>query len=374
MIDATWQTGVAAGAPSLRREFRSRARRHRVPVKAMLELTARCNLDCVHCYVADHSRPELPLERWVGLVSELADAGCFSVTLTGGEVGVRSGWLDVARAVKRRRMVLSILTSGTAFAGEDLRQLVELRPANVSVSVYGARAETHDAVTRVPGSFDKSVATLRSLVAAGIRCRVTSVLMKQTIAEFRGIAALAEELGCTFMFDPTVAPCDDGSCDVTALRVDAPQLHEFYLSEVMASRSREGRIARAGQEPPLKTIGNCDAGFTVLFVDAAGDVFPCMGFPPAFGDIRTASLASVWGGPMAEKHRAAMDAPLEHCSSCTLLRYCSSRCPRLAAVEDGDMSGPSRRACELAEMTADLRRRLHSVESDSHCYLEVTAK
>ncbi len=324
----------------------------------MLELTARCNLHCVHCYVADKQRPELPLERWFHLVDELADAGCFTVSLTGGEVGLFDGWLEVAAAVKRRRMILAVLTSGTHFSLSDIDRLIELRPVVVSVSIYGATAETHDAVTRVRGSFEGSLSTLRTLTAAGVPCRVTCVLMKQTIDHYQGIAALAEDLGCTFMFDPTVSPCDDGSCEVVNLRVDAQRLQEFYESELIGPRSKQGKIARAAEPPDERIAGNCDAGFTTLFVNASGEVFPCMGFTPAFGTLVGASLESVWNGTIAQRHRAAMEKPLHDCIDCSLLAYCKTRCPRLAMVEQGDLSGISTRACEMASMAVEMRRQL----------------
>ena len=354
------KTSEGRGAPSLRREFRARAHRSCVPVKAMLEVTRHCNLRCVHCYVADRDRGELPLSRWLELVDELADEGCFSVSLTGGEVGLREGWLDVAAAVKRRRMILGVLTSGTAFTSAELQRLIELRPAQVAVSLYGATAERHDAVTRVRGSFEKSVATLNALTAAGISCRVGSVLMTQTIDSFVDIARLArDDLGCSFMFDPTVAPCDDGSCDVTGYRVEADRLREFYLNELIVSRSREGKVAAQAAEPSRDAMGNCGAGFTTLFVEAGGDVYPCMGFPPSLGSVASAPLREVWRSEAAREHRTAMERPLNSCATCSLSAYCTTRCPRLALVEDGDMSGPSKRACELARLTVEMREQLH---------------
>lgn len=342
----------------MRGEFRARARRSCLPIKAMLELTRRCDLHCVHCYVADRDGPELAVSRWVEVVGELASEGCFSVSLTGGEVGLRDGWLDIAAEVKRQRMVLGILTSGTAFSRADLERLIELRPAQVAVSLYGATAATHDAVTRVRGSFEKSLATLRTLRAAGISCRVGSVLMAQTIDHFLKIARVARDLDCAFMFDPTVAPCDDGSCEVTRFRVEADGLRDFYLNELIVSRSREGKVAAQAAEPPENVMGNCDAGITMMFVDAGGDVFPCMGFPPRLGSVLDTSVREVWHGRAARDHRAAMQQPLTHCTACVLSRYCTSRCPRLALVEDGDLSGPSKRACELARLTVEMREQL----------------
>lgn len=346
------------GPLSVRERFRARARGALVPVKAQLELTTRCNLRCVHCYVSDHRRPELPLGRVLRLVDELADAGCVVVGLTGGELALREGWLDVAARVRRRGMLLSVLTSGTAFTASDLRQLIALGPTKVSVSLYGSTAARHEAVTRVRDSFDASLSTVRTLTTAGIRCRISSVLMRQTIDDFQAIAALAERLGCEFAFDPTVAPCDDGTCDVTDLRVEPQRLMEFYLSEIIAPRSRPGQLATASQAPNRLAPANCDAGFSSVFVDAQGNVYPCMGFPPAFGSLVGVSFRETWMGPVAAAHRKAMERPLHGCDGCGIVAYCQTRCPRLAAVEDGDLSGPSSWACEITRITVEMHEQL----------------
>jgi radical SAM protein with 4Fe4S-binding SPASM domain len=225
------------------------------------------------------------------------------------------------------------------------------------VSLYGSTAAAHETVTKVAGSFERSLATLRTLRAAGVPCRVGSVLMPQTIGDFRGIAALASSLECGFMFDPTVAPCDDGSTDVLDLRIDAHRLTEFYLDEVIRPRSLEGRLAEAPQPPAERPAANCESGLTMASIDAYGDVYPCMGFPPAFGNLDESSFSTIWHGPVAEAHREAMVRPLHDCPDCELLPFCMTRCARLAAVEDGDSSGPSLRACEMARLTVELRKK-----------------
>ena len=145
------------------------------------ELTKRCNLGCYHCYVVKRE-DELPTSRWLELVDEVADAGCLSVTLTGGEVCLREDWLTIARAVRRARMVVSIFTNGTLLDEDALDALAQLTPAIVSLSLYGSDADTHDAVTMVRGSFERTMRSLRGLRDRGVRCRVSTVLMKETFS------------------------------------------------------------------------------------------------------------------------------------------------------------------------------------------------
>jgi radical SAM protein with 4Fe4S-binding SPASM domain len=339
-----------------------------VPLKAVIEVTRRCNLRCYHCYVEDAGR-ELPTDRLVGLLQELAEQGCLMVTLTGGEVALRDDFLELAAAVKRQRMQLSVLTNGTAFTQSDLESLARLKPARVAVSVYGVTPEAHERVTGVPGSFEQAMTAVRALRSLGVQCCLHGTLLKESCEEFAKVADLAEELGCDWRFDPTVVPTQSGGGQVVEHRVSVEQLQEFFFHPKTAGRTKEYAASRDGTTIRRRAT-NCGAGSTSVFVSSDGDVYACMGFAPAFGNIAHRSFSDVWCGAEAEAHRQRMREPLVTCDACELLRYCTIRCPRLAAVEDGDLSGPSARACELAGMVRDWRESLQSAALDDTTVLQ----
>lgn len=333
--------------------LRARARKLTIPLHVSFELTRRCNLACRHCYLASGDG-ELPAGRWLELVDELADLGCMAITLTGGELALYDGWHEVAVAIKARRLTLSLLTNATLFGRDGLDAIADLHPLSVSASLYGSERGLHDAITRVPGSFERTVAALSGLRARGVRCRVGVVLMRENVDDAAAIVALTRELGCEFTFDPTVAPRADGDRDVLAHRASGSSLRLFFANDAIR---RELRPTLAPADPPSDTHptrGNCGAGTTSAFVDARGDVYACMGFPPPFGNVVAAGFAGVWRGAAAAEHRRAMSAPLTACSACDLLASCAVRCPRLALVEDGDLAGVSSRACELAGVLAEM--------------------
>ena len=207
----------------------------------LLEITKRCNLRCYHCYVAGPTGDELGTERILALLDEFAGEGCISVTLTGGEVGLRDDFLTIARGVKQHRMTLNVLTNGTAFRDEDLDELAALKPASVSVSIYGSTPAGHEKVTGVAGSFARSLATVRRLRERGVRCNIRSVLMRENFDDFTNIASLAGDMGCDYRFDPTVAPRADGDGDVLEHRVSGKELRDFYL-HTLFEQSIQGRL------------------------------------------------------------------------------------------------------------------------------------
>lgn len=276
-----------------------------------------------------------------------------AVTLTGGEVSLREDWLELAAGVRQRRMTLTVLTNGTLLTRQDIERLAALRIARVTVSVYGADAATHDAVTGVDGSFQRTIEAVRLLRHRGVACKMSTVLVPENVGQCSHIIALADSLGCTYMFDPSVAPAEDGSDAVLRYRVPARDVLGFYRES--AVRKREIELEEATRKPKRTRAANCLAGVTAAFIEASGDVLPCMGFTPSFGNVEKGSFAEIWRSEKAEEHRRAMAKPLPECDVCDLLQYCVHRCSRVAAVEDGDVSGPSKRACELAQAVKEAR-------------------
>ena len=355
----------SAAGPSLRDRLRNAAAAHSIPLKVEIELTKRCNLRCVHCYAATSvEQQEVETCRWLQVVDELAELGCLGIVLTGGEIALRDDFLEVARRARERRMDLSVLTNGTLLSDEQLDELARLK-AGVGVSIYGATAATHDLVTGVPGSFEGAVRTLERLRSRGVRRVMHTVLMNENIDEFSDMVQLAETLDCRYLFDPNVVPRADGSDDVLVHRVGVDRLREFYAHSALFNKTREGRIAREPGEPERRVPGPCAAGITAAFIEANGDVLPCMGFPPAFGNIITGTFREAWTSQIAQEHRRLMNKPPAVCGQCALLGYCTARCPRLAYLETHDMTRPNSRACELARMVRELKSELSGSETVS---------
>jgi radical SAM protein with 4Fe4S-binding SPASM domain len=331
-----------------------------VPLAVHLELTQRCNLRCCHCYVdcgdyADET-PEVSIERWVELVGELRDAGCMTVVLTGGEVGLRAGWLTVAKAVRDNGLMLAVLTNGTAMTTGELHELVRLRPVRVAVSLYGPTAEVHEAVTRTPGSFERTVATMTFLREQGIRVRASVVLMQENFSGYQSTRELAWSLDCEPVLDFTIAPRANGDTDVLTHRLTRVQLEEL-LRDVVAPLLESWEPERGDDVPArLRKVGSCGAGATGGFVAANGDLFPCVGFLPSFGNVGLRPFVDVWTSPAARAHRLAMARTLDACTGCQAMSTCITACPRRSLAENGDMSAAAEWTCLVARVLRDLQK------------------
>ena len=114
--------------------------KRRVPLQGILETTYRCNLNCVHCYVnlpaadpAARAR-ELPLERLLRLVDEMADAGVLQVLLTGGEVLVRPDFEPLYRHCLKKGLLVTVFTNGTEVTERIAELFAAHRPHAIEIT------------------------------------------------------------------------------------------------------------------------------------------------------------------------------------------------------------------------------------------------
>ena len=193
---------------------------HHVLDSLVLELTYRCNERCVHCYCpSQRDRTELSTGALCDVVEELESLGGCSLQMTGGELFMRSDTKALLRFLRGREMVLSIISNLTLLDDETRELLEELAPRSVGCSIYSVDAALHDAVTTIPGSFNRSVRSIRRLRAAGIPVVLKTPLMKDTVSGWADIEAFAEGLGCSCQFDLNITARNDGGSQPLDLRV-----------------------------------------------------------------------------------------------------------------------------------------------------------
>ncbi len=319
-----------------------------IPLSVHLDVTWRCNLNCLHCYLTEREGHELTGEPISGLLEELASCGTLFLVLSGGEVFLRRDFLEIVERARELAFSVRIKTNGTLVDEKAARKLAGLHVAGVEVSLYSHRPEVHDAVTGAAGSFVRTVEAVQRLVAHGVKARIVQILMRPAGDEYRQVRELAAKLGAEYSLDPTVTPRLNGERGVTGLNVPHALWRQVFEDPELRGGAPEHCPASPESEsaPELDSLP-CSAGHTSCYVSPTGDVYPCVQFPLLLGNVNERPFREIWqDSPAARRLRAIRTADLPVCRSCELLSACS-RCPGLAYME-GDLLGPSRLNCEQA--------------------------
>ncbi|HYB90316.1 MAG TPA: radical SAM protein [Candidatus Binataceae bacterium] len=330
---------------SLVEEMNAKAIALGVPIAAHLDLTYRCNERCVHCYLDHDDRGEMNHGEIRRLLEQMADAGVFMLALSGGEPLLREDFFPIVRRARQLQFNVKVKTNATLIEKREAAALCELGVANVQVSVYSHRAEVHDAITRVPGSFRRTIDAIRRLAAQGLKVTIADVLMRQNRLDYPGVQALARELGASFAIDPTITPHLNGDRSLLELNIARADLQAVMRDETIGGVAPQScpPPSRAGAAEAVEVP--CSAGHSFCYVSPTGDVYPCVQFPLLSGNVRSQSFLDIWrNSPELKEVRSIRERDLRVCSRCVHASGCS-RCPGLAFME-GDMRGPSSADCE----------------------------
>ncbi len=329
------------------REMGARALRLGIPLGVQLDLTYRCNERCVHCYLDHDDRGEMTLAEIKDLLTQMADAGVFFLTISGGEIFLRRDLFDILEHARRLLFSVKIKTNAILIKEAQARRLGALNVEGVQISIYSHRPEVHDAITLVAGSLERSLTAARLLRAEGVKVSFANVLMKQNMADYAAVKALAEVVGAHFTVDPTVTPMMDGDRSILALNIDQEALREVVRDPTLVDDVDEYCAPPSGplsEEDAYNRIP-CSAGHNSCYVSPYGDVYPCVQFPLPSGNVRQAKFIDIWRhSPQLAEVRTITLGDLEGCSSCANQKSCS-RCPGLAYLE-GNLRGPSTQDCE----------------------------
>ena len=332
---------------SLMQEMGGRALKLGIPLGVQLDLTYRCNERCVHCYLDHDDHGEMTTAEIKDVLDQLADAGAFFLVLSGGEIFLRKDLFEIVAYARRLRFSVKLKTNAVMINKAGAERIAALDVESVQVSVYSHKADVHDAITKLPGSFKRTIEGARLLKAAGVRVGFTNVLMKHNAADYADVQALAESLGIGYSADATVTPMMDGDRSILDLNVDAETLESIVHDSRLVGRTEEFCAPPAGpleEKSALETLP-CSAGHTACYVSPYGDVYPCVQFPLPSGNVRKTRFLDIWKHSTQLKEvRSITVSDLQGCSTCVHGSSCS-RCPGLAYME-GNVRGPSIQDCE----------------------------
>jgi radical SAM protein with 4Fe4S-binding SPASM domain len=330
---------------SLMEELNRKAFALVVPLSVQLDLTWRCNERCVHCYLDHEDQGELTTAEIKDVLRQLAKAGVFFLSISGGEPLLRPDCFEILEYARSLRFNVKLKTNAILIGPRQAEKLRQLNIEQIQISIYSHRDEVHDAITKLPGSLQRSLNAIRLLRAQELKVSISNVLMKQNFGDAANVYRLAEELGVGFNIDPTITPKLNGDRSILNLGISRQELQECFHTPEFVGSVEEFCV------PPPPVDGSvldgypCSAGHTACYISPQGHVFPCVQFPVLCGDLRERTFSEIWkASAVLNEVRSIRVRDLPVCSACTHAGSCT-RCPGLAYME-GDMREVSSTDCE----------------------------
>ncbi len=111
------------------------------PLLAQMVVTRRCNLSCGYCNEYDSVSPPVPLPQLLAQVDHLAELKTAAITCTGGEPLLHPDLAEVIHAVRKRRMIVTMITNGFRLSRKRIEKLNEAGLQGMQISIDNLEAD-----------------------------------------------------------------------------------------------------------------------------------------------------------------------------------------------------------------------------------------
>lgn len=277
-----------------------------------IEMTSRCNLRCLHCYAdaEPEQTPDLSTEEIKRVVDQAADLGCKKIQFTGGECTLRGDLRDLIDHARSKGFdFIEVFTNGTLLTESMIRYFAS-SGVNVAMSVYSYRPETHDSITGIRGSFEKTLNSLKLLLAYGIPTRCATIAMKQNESDLDGTSYYLQQLGVQNRPPDPVRPSGRG-CGME----NWPQT--YGLKTV---KTKPDFVAN--KEIYDRNISYNSCWFGKVAITNEGDVLPCVfARDQVAGNIKDQSLKEIIDNNIFKFWNLTIDK-IETCKDCEYRYLC----------------------------------------------------
>src|SRR6202047_1527613 len=153
----------------------------RSPMQVSIEVTRRCPLECQHCYnnlsMGDQEARsrEMTTNEHFRVLDELVEMGCFWLLYTGGEIFARKDFLEIYTYAKKNGFLITLFTNGTLITEKVADYLLEWPPFAIEITLYGRTRETYEALTQIPGSYDRCLRGIKLLRERSLPLKLKTV-------------------------------------------------------------------------------------------------------------------------------------------------------------------------------------------------------
>ena len=345
---------------------------HRGLISFTLEVTARCNNDCRHCYINlpaedQYARSqELTLQEIGTLADQAVDLGAVWVLLSGGEPLLRDDFKEIYLLLKKKGLLVSVFTNATLIRDEHIELFKKYPPRDIEITVYGATQETYERVTCRPGSFAAFKDGLTRLLESGVKVRLKAMAIRSNFQELGQITDFCRtHTKDYFRFDPQLH-----------LRFDRNEKRNQLIKSERLTPEQIVNLEREDDERFIALQKGCDSFINEDLSENCDDhLFQCglgegsisISYDGKFRlcsslwaletmyDLRQGSLHDAWENfvPKVRGMRSHSPDFLENCRSCPIINLCLW-CPAHSYLETGELDTPIEYFCQVARARAAL--------------------
>ena len=330
-----------------------------------IELTYGCNLKCVHCYNPKNmSSVQCDFDKIKQVIDDARELGCFKITLSGGEATLHKNFIDIVEYARDKRMSVEIFTNGqTLYDNPDLfDRLIKTYPYRIGLSLYSTNEDTHEKITTVKGSHNKTLCVIKKLRENNMNIQIKNFLLNINCKDCISVKKFANEIQANTAGDTSLTPTIEGNKKNFQYIVGEEDLFELYTnpeSPLKIKNTVKRDITKIQNE------GLCSGGSFSLCVSPTLEVHPCVSLPINLGDLNKISIKDIWKSAINKNKESKLyqwqQVSFKDLKECYKEDYCAycNYCAGMGMLENGFLK-KSDVLCRQAKVKQKAYEKLHS--------------
>lgn len=322
------------------------------------ELTGRCNERCIHCYIPNAKKDNgftISFKTFKSTIDQFVSLGGLHVTLSGGEALLHPQIKEILRYCREKDLQISLLSNLINLSEEIISVLKVVNMSIVQTSLYSMKAEIHDFITTIPGSWDKTKNAILRLHEEDIPVQISCPVMKANVKGYKEVMRFAKSLKMKSQTDYIMMAQSDQNTQNLSNRISLEDTAELIrdITEEDTDYKRLIEEIQPSSSLPIKDYENmplCGVGFNQICIAANGDLFPCAGWQGMIvGNIHEETLKNIWTD--SEKLKELRQIRRKHfkkCLSCEARDFCAMCMARNYNECNGDLFTPPKHTCNVA--------------------------
>lgn len=338
----------------------------RIPFSFELEITARCNNSCRHCYInlpatdPQAKKNELSIAQISDIADQAVAMGSLWCLITGGEPLLREDFTEIYLLLKKKGLLVSVFTNACLVTPKIVELFKKYPPRDMEVTVYGVTRATYEKVAHKPGSYEAFRRGLDLLLQGGIKVRLKAMAMRSNFHELPAIAAFCRQRTKDyFRFDPQLHFRFDGdgrrNQEILAERLSPEEIAAIEQADSERSsalqRNCDQFIFPGPEHRDCGYLFHCGAGNNSFTVSPEGYFRLCSSLwhPDCVLDLKKSTLAEAWNKLVPRVRALASADPefLRNCRGCPIVNLCLW-CPAHAYLESGRLDAWIEYFCKVA--------------------------
>jgi len=343
--------------------------------KMNIQLTGKCNFNCMHCFNAIDNAPlqsELSLEEMIKILDECVECGVQAFTITGGEPMVHPHYKEIIEEIYKRNLYVFELNTNGFFINQEMidwMKSINYYPL-VKISFDGVNGN-HNWMRGNPLAEERTFKAIKLCVDNGFRVKIQMTINKKNIASVAASCDLLDKMGVheIRMIKTTEAPrwVQNGQEYTMNYNEYYDELlkvvKEYYSSErhanltgwlIFSANSKHHTVHlepyECTKEEYRDSLPLCRGTRGMIAVGSNGNVYPCLQGSGLFDELKiylgnikkdglkTLLQDSAYMKMVSTTVKERLNSSSQ-CKNCKYFKNCVGGCPVLALQVSGNYLG-----------------------------------